>query len=78
MPNATLPQINPNPHVLVLTVAELNALTRRGIWSRLGFSAFVAAIACSVIDWHTIGIWLAAVVSWEFIVRRQLETWTLP
>lgn len=78
MPNSEPPQINLNTHSLVLTVSELNALTRRGIWSRLGFSTFVAAISCTVIDWLMVGAWLAAVVTWEFIVRRRLETWTLP
>lgn len=78
MPNSKPPQVSPDTHALVLTVGELNALTRRGIWSRLGFSSFVAAIACSIIDWRVISAWLVAVVIWELIVRRRLETWTLP
>ncbi|MES1199353.1 MAG: HAMP domain-containing sensor histidine kinase [Pseudomonadota bacterium] len=59
-------------------MAEINALTQRGIWSRLGFSAFVAAIACTVVPWHLVTAWLGVVLLWEFVVRRAIERWTKP
>lgn len=61
-----------------LTVDEINALTRRGVWSRLAFSTLVGAIACTVISWKLVGGWLGTVIVWEFLVRRALERWTAP
>lgn len=61
-----------------LTVGEINALTKRGVWSRLGFSIFVAAIACTIAPWAVVAPWLFAVFVWEFVIRRAFERWTLP
>jgi len=60
---------------ILLTVSEINALTERGVWSRLGFSALVAAVGCEVISWQALGLWLGGVCIWELGCRRSLEHW---
>jgi signal transduction histidine kinase len=71
------PELIGEPEIL-LSVREINALTQRGLASRLGFSAFVAAIACAVIPWRVLALWLGAVLIWELFGRRLLERWTAP
>ena len=63
---------------ILLTVGEINALTNRGVWTRLAFSAFVAATACSVISWRVVGAWLSAVLVWELFLRPALERRAVP
>jgi signal transduction histidine kinase len=68
----------PEDHAILLTVSEINALTQRGLWARLGFSAFVGAIACAVVSWPALALWFAGVLLWEGVGRRPLERWAEP
>src|SRR5690349_4498975 len=68
----------PGDRSILLSVDQINALTQRGVWSRLGFSAFVASIACAVISWEGLIVWLGIVLLWEILGRGLLEYWTRP